>query len=95
MNDKTYTFDGVLIPTPDIDGAYIECPFDVRYEFRKRNVKIHATFDGEPFDCKIIYMGFRLSTETDYYVIGVNRIMRAKIGKQPGDTVHVTLRERT
>ena len=45
---KVYEFDAVIRKVPDINGAYIELPFDVR----------------------------------------------AKIGKKPGDEVHVTLQAR-
>lgn len=31
---------------------------------------------------------------TPCHIIGVRKDIRAKIGKQPGDTIHVTLRER-
>lgn len=30
MNDKIYEFDAVIKKVPDIDGAYIEFPFDVK-----------------------------------------------------------------
>ena len=30
MNPKRYTFEAVLQKMPDIDGAYVEIPFDVQ-----------------------------------------------------------------
>ncbi len=33
MNEKKYEFDAVIKKVPDIDGAYVEFPFDVRQEF--------------------------------------------------------------
>lgn len=50
MNEKIYEFDAELRKVPDIDGAYIEFPYDVRQEFGKGRVKVHAEFDGEPYD---------------------------------------------
>ena len=47
---KVYEFEAVILKVPDIDGAYIEFPYDVREEFGKGRVKVHATFDGEPYD---------------------------------------------
>lgn len=44
MNEKFYEFDAVLKKVPDIDGAYIEFPYDVKKEFGKGRVKVHATF---------------------------------------------------
>ena len=38
MNPKQYRFEAVLKKVPDIDGAYVEIPFDVRKEFGKGRV---------------------------------------------------------
>lgn len=88
MNEKTYEFDAVLRKAPDVDGAYVEFPFDVRREFGRGRVKVHALFDGEPYDGSLVRMG------TPGHIIGVRKDIRAKIGKQPGDVVHVAIRER-
>ena len=44
---KVYEFEAVIKKIPDIDGAYVEFPYDVRKEFGKGRVKVHAEFDGE------------------------------------------------
>ena len=88
MNDKTYDFSAVIQKVADMDGAYIEIPFDVKAEFGKGRVPVHVTFDGEPYDGSMVRMG------TPGHIVGVRKDIRAKIGKQPGDTVQVTLRER-
>lgn len=36
MNQKTYEFDAKILKVEDIDGAYIEIPFDVEQEFHKK-----------------------------------------------------------
>lgn len=88
MNPKTYEFTAVLQKVPDIDGAYVEFPYDVREEFGRGRVKVHATFDGVPYDGSLVRMG------TPGHIIGVRKDIRAAIAKQPGDTVAVTIRER-
>ncbi|NLC06649.1 MAG: DUF1905 domain-containing protein [Syntrophomonadaceae bacterium] len=88
MNDKVYEFDAIILKVPDIDGAYVEFPYEVRKEFGKGRVKVHAAFDGIPYEGSLVKMG------TPGHIIGVRKDIRAKIGKQPGDMVHVTIKER-
>jgi len=85
---KEYAFEAVIQKVPDLDGAYVEIPFDVKEEFGKGRVAVHATFDGEPYDGSVVRMG------TPCHILGIRKDIRAKIGKQPGDTVKVTLWER-
>jgi len=94
MNSKVYEFSAVIRKVPDMDGAYVEFPYDVKKEFGKGRVKVHATFDGEPYDGSIVNMGLRRADGSVCYIIGLRKDIRAKIGKGPGDTVHVTIRER-
>ena len=86
--DKEFAFDAELKKVPDIEGAYIEIPFDVKEVFGKGRVPVHATFDGEPYDGSLVRMG------TPCHILGVRKEIRQKIGKQPGDMVHVTMKER-
>lgn len=88
MNGKVYEFDAEIKKVPDIDGAYVEFPYDVREEFGKGRVKVHAEFDGVPYDGSLVRMG------TPGHVIGLRKDIRKTIGKQPGDLVHVALKER-
>ena len=85
---KIYEFEAVLRKVPDIDGAYIEIPFDVKVEFGKGRVPVTATFDGESYEGSLVRM------KTPCHILGVRKEIRAKIGKQPGDMVRVTLQER-
>ena len=87
-NKKIYTFEAVIKKVPDLDGAYVEIPFDVKAEFGKGRVPVHATFDGEPYDGSLVKM------RTPGHIIGIRKDIRAKIGKQPGDTVKIMLEER-
>ena len=94
MNTKIYDFDAVIQKTPGQDGAYIAVPFDIKTEFGKGRVKVHATFDGEPYDGSIVNMGVKNLDGSICYIIGIRKDIRAKIGKRPGDAVRVTIRER-
>ena len=95
MNDKVYEYDAV-IKSSEIGkgGAYVPFPYDLRMEFGKGRVKVRATFDGEPYDGSIVNMGVKNDDGSVCYIIGILKDIRAKIGKQPGDTVRVTIRER-
>lgn len=88
LNKKMYEFDAVIRKVPDIDGAYVEIPFDVREEYGKGRVKVHATFDGTGYDGSLVRM------KTPFHILGLRKDIRAVIGKQPGDMVHVTVQER-
>lgn len=88
MNPQTYEFTAEIKKVPDMDGAYVEIPFDVKAEFGKGHVPVHASFDGEPYDGSVVRMG------TPCHIIGIRKDIRAKIGKQPGDLIKVTLKER-
>jgi hypothetical protein len=85
---KIFSFDAVIIKNPDMDAAYIEIPFDVKEAFGKNRVLVHATFDGEAYDGQVVKMG------TPCHIIGIRKDIRAKIKKQHGDSVSVTLQER-
>jgi hypothetical protein len=95
MNGKTYEYDAV-IESSEVGkgGAFVAFPYDVRAEFGKGRVKVHATFDGEPYDGSIVNMGEKNADGSVCYIIGVLKEIRAKIGKQAGDSVRVTVRER-
>ena len=94
MNDKIYEYDTAIQKVSDQDGAYVVFPYDLRAEFGKGRVKVHATFNGEPYDGSIVNMGVKNPDGSVCYIIGVRKDIRTKIGKQPGDMVRVTIRER-
>ena len=39
MDRKVYVFQAIIEKVPDIDGAYVHFPFDVKKEFGKGRVK--------------------------------------------------------
>ena len=94
MSAKRYEFNTAIQKVPGQDAAYVEFPYDIRAEFGRGRLKVHATFDGEPYDGSIVNMGVKNADGSVCYIIGIRKDIRAKIGKQPGDTVSVTIRER-
>ncbi len=94
MTSKTYEFEAIIQKVPDVDGAYIKFPYDVKEELGKGRVKVHATFDGEPYDGSVVNMGVKNADGSICYIIGIRKDIRAKIGKQVGDTVKVIIQER-
>ena len=88
--EKIYEFEAEIEKVPDIDGAYVEIPFDVKKEFGKGRVKVHATFaygaeyDGQPGK----------NRKPRCQILGLRKDIRAAIENQPGDKVRVTVKER-
>ena len=93
MDKKVYEHDAIIQPV-EKGMAFVEFPYDIRQEFGKGRVKVHATFDGEPYDGSIVNMGVKNPDGSICYIIGILKDIRSKIGKQPGDTVRVTIMER-
>ena len=91
MGSKMYEFRAVIQKVPDQDGAYVIFPYDIRAEFGKGRLKVHATFDGEPYDGSIVNMGVKNPDGSICYILGIRKDIRAKIGKQPGDVVLVNI----
>ena len=76
-----------------MDAAYIIFPYDIREEFGKGRVKVHATFDGVPYDGIIVNMGVKDADGNTCYIIGITKAIRKAIGKTFGDTIAVTITE--
>lgn len=91
-NGKTYIFDAVIKSVPEKGGAYVQFPYDIRKEFGKGRLKAEITFDGEPYFGSIVNMGLKNEDGSICYIIGIRKNIREKIGKQPGDTVKVTVK---
>jgi Domain of unknown function (DUF1905). len=91
---QEYSFDAVIHETPENGGAYVVFPWDLRKEFGKGRVKVHAEFDGIPYDGSVVNMGLKDPDGEIRYVIGVLKSIRARLGKSEGDTVRVVLSER-
>ena len=85
---KKFEFDLEIKKVPDIDGAYVEIPLDVKAVFGKGRVPVNATFDG------VFYQGSLMKMKTPCHILGILKDIRKQIGKQAGDVVHVTIEER-
>jgi hypothetical protein len=70
-------------------GVFVRVPFDVEKAFGKKRVPITATIDGEPYRGSLVRMGL------PDHCLGVLKAIRAKIGKEVGDVVAVSLEEDT
>ena len=87
----THSFEAIIQKSPDQDAAYIAIPFDIKALYGKGRLKVKATFDGEPYEGSIVNMGVKTPDGTICYLIGIRKDIRAKINKQPGDKVAVTI----
>ena len=94
MANNVYEFTAEIKKVPDIDGAYIVFPYDLKKEFGKGRLKIHAEFDGEPYNGSIVNMGMKNEDGSVCYILGILKEIRKKIGKGPGDTIKVKITER-
>ena len=88
---KQYEYDAVLHEDPDSGGAYVAFPWDIRQEFGKGRVKVHALFDGIPYEGSIVNMGVKNPDGSVCYIIGVLKSIRSKLNKRDGDLVHVII----
>ena len=91
---KRYEYDAVIVEDPDSGGAYVAFPWDIRKEFGKGRVKVHATFDGIPYEGSVGNMGVKNEDGEICYVIGVLKSIRKQLGKKDGDSIHVVITER-
>ena len=88
---KRFEYDAVLHEVPDSGGAYVVFPWDIRKEFGKGRWKVHASFDGIPYDGSVVNMGVKNPDGSVCYVIGVLKSIRARLNKRDGDTIHVMI----
>jgi hypothetical protein len=94
MENKIYEFIAEIKKVSDMDGAYIEFPYDLKKEFGKGRIKVHAEFDGEPYDGSIVNMGIKNRDGSVCYIIGIRKDIRQKINKNNGDKITVKIMER-
>ena len=57
-------------------------------------MKVHAEFDGIPYDGSIVNMGVRDENGKVCYIIGILKSIRKQLNKEDGDSVHVVIRVR-
>ena len=90
---KTYEYDETLHEL-EKGGAYVIFPYDLRQEFGKGRVKVHAEFDGIPYDGSIVNMGLKHEDGSVCYMIGVLKAIRKQLKKKDGDRIHVVIQAR-
>ena len=84
--NREFEFEAV-IQAGDGGGAFVLFPFDMQDSFgTKGKVLVQATVDGEPYSGKLLKYGF------PQRILGLLKDHRSRIGKNPGDTVKITLR---
>ena len=88
---KRYEFDAALHEMRDSGGAYVVFPWDIRQKFGKGRMKVHAEFDGIPYDGSIVNMGLKNPDGSVCYIIGVLKAIRKQLNKNDGDTIHVVI----
>ena len=86
-----FEYDAILREVPDSGGAYVPFPWNLREVFGKGRVRVHAAFDGIPYDGSIVNMGVRNADGSVCYIIGVQKAIRVKLGKGDGDPIHVVI----
>lgn len=92
---KQYEYDAVICELPEKGGAYVVFSWNIREEFGKGRVKVHATFDSIPYDGSIVNMGVKNEDGSICYILGILKSIRIQLGKGDGDTVHMVIQERT
>ncbi len=90
-NGNRYEYDAVLHELDDTGGAYVIFPWNIQEEFGTGRVKVHALFDGIPYDGSIVNMGVKNADGSVCYIIGVLKVIRNKLNKHNGDTIHVVI----
>ena len=91
---KRFEYDAFLHEALGKGGSYVVFPWNIRDVFGKGRVKVHAEFDGIPYDGSIVNMGLKDAHGDICYVIGVLKSIREQLGKKDGDTLHVVIEER-
>ena len=91
---QRFEFEGILHEIPEKGGAYVIFPWNIQEVFGKGRVKVHAEFDGLPYEGSIVNMGVRGPEGEICYIIGVLKSIRQKLEKKAGDRIHVVIEER-
>jgi hypothetical protein len=90
---RAYEFDAVLHEIPERGGAYVVFPWDVRAEFGTGRRKVHASFDGIPYDGSLVNMGLKNPDGSVCWIIGVRKDIRTALHRKEGDSLHVVIRD--
>ncbi len=59
MESMRYEYDAILHEIPENGGAYVGFPWDIREVFGRGRIRVHADFDGVPYDGSGVNMGVK------------------------------------
>ncbi len=76
-------------------GAYVAFPHDIKKMYGKGRLKVVATFDGIEYTGSIVNMGVKNKDGSICYILGMLKDIRKKLNKNIGDSVSVTVKEKT
>jgi len=76
----------VLDAENGMDAAYVKIPFDVEKIMGSKRPKVKAVFDG-----KAEYRGLLVRMRTPFHMLLLRKDVRAKIGKNIGDIIEVSV----
>jgi hypothetical protein len=85
---KVHAFSAV-IKSAGGGGAFVEVPLDVEKVFGSKRPKIKASIEGEPYRGSLVRMG------GPHHMLIILKGIRARIGRDVGDSVRVKLEEDT
>jgi hypothetical protein len=85
---KTISFTSTIHKSEDMDNTYVPVTFDVEKTFGKKRLKVKIWYDD------VLYRGL-LAKYAGKYFLMINKEIRAKIGKNAGDTVNIKIEEDT
>ncbi|HFX3814827.1 TPA: DUF1905 domain-containing protein [Enterococcus faecium] len=92
---EIYSFESKIYASEvDKGGAYIIFLYDIRKEFGAGRVKVQATFDNVPYEGSIVNMGVKNPDGSVCYILGLRKDIRKNIGKEIGDIVAVTVKQK-
>lgn len=90
MKEK-YEFKATIEPVENKGGAFVRVPIDLRTEFGKGRLKVHAEFNGIAYDGSVVNMGVKNADGSVCYIIGIRKDIQKLMGKGIGDEIHVAL----
>lgn len=71
---KVYEFETLIHPVPDKGGAYIIFPYDIREEFGKGRVKVHARFEVIPMMAPLSIWELRMKQAISVILLAFKRL---------------------
>lgn len=81
-------FASVILKHGNMDATYIPVELDVEKTFGKKRLKVKVWFDD------VLYHGLLAKYAGEYHLL-INKSIRAKLGKEAGDSVRVQIQEDT